>query len=474
MTIILQARRAADALGRFVRLGGLLLRRGGRRCIHDGRSRHHRRRVDRQGLTGLLRRDILVRAGVGVLAGAAAVLTGLLGLGAERVGAGLATLGAGVHHSAAHRGLGLRLLGDRSGPRGGDHLGLGAADEFRAFVLDVDGQDERAALAILLRERQGEERFVLLLLRVGDRAGARQLAGGQGHEGPVHDGRTILRALVLEPEQEGVDHGRVVAVLVGHVDDRFAVGVRDDFAVVAQAVGEPRRPQALGLGLREHVAKPRVAVDDRHAVDRGVRVDQSLGIGIAEGRVATDLVERLTEASVVVGGDERRRHAVGPQPTRRADHDERFGRVDLALALGRLRDEAVGTDRQVDNRLVPVEPAERVGPLGPSRREVRGQERADDQRADRCAVDEGPLEGSADPSEETQGDESDEDDRQPGWCDPAEAEEQHQSAQEDARSAGPDARDDSTRHHREDDEPPAGDNPGGPLRHEIHHASFLL
>ncbi len=407
----MQARRAADARGRLVRLGGLLLRRGGRRRVHDGRSRHCRRCVDRRGLTSVRRRDRLVRAGVGVPTRGTTVLTGLLGLGAERVGAGHSALGAGVHHSAAHRGLGLRLLGDRGDARGGDHLGLLAADILRPLVLDVDGQDEGAGLAVLLGEGQGEERPPILLLRVGDGAGARQLIGRQGHEGPVHDGRTVLGALVLEPEQEGVDHGRVVAVLVGHVDDRFAVGVRDDFAVVAQAVGEPRRPQALGLGLREHVAKPQVAVDDRHAVDRGVRVDQSLGIGIAEGRVATDLVERLTEASVVVGGDERRRHAVGPQPARRPDLDERLGRVDLALALGGVGDEAVGTDGQVDNRLVPVEPAERVGPLGPSRREVRGQERADDQRADRCAVDEGPLEGSADPSEETQGDESDEHER---------------------------------------------------------------
>lgn len=470
----MQPRRAADALGRLVRLGGLLLRLGGRRRDHDGSGRHHWHHVDGRGLTGLLRRDVLVRAGVAVLARRSAVLPAVLDLGTVRVGAGHALFRAGVHHGAAHRGLAGRLTRDRGDTRGGDHLGFLAADVLWPLVLDVDGQDEGAGLAVLLGEGEGHERPPLLLLRVGDRAGARQLTGRQGHEGPVHDGRTVLRALVLEAQQQGIDHRRVLRVLVGHVDDRLAVRVRDDLAILVEPVGEPRRTQTLGLGLREHVAKPRVAVDDRHAVDGGVRVDQGLGVGVAEGGVGADLVERLTEAPVVVCGHERRRHGVGPQPARRPHLDERLAHVELALALGGVGDEAVGTDGQVDNRLVPVEPAERVGPLGPSRREVRGQERANDQRAYRSPIDEGLLEGSADPSDETQGNEGDEDDGQPDRCDPAESQEQHQGAQEDAHGAEPDARDDGTRHQREDDEPPTGDDPGGPLRHEIHHASFPL
>ncbi len=144
-----------------------------------------------------------------------------------------------MHHGAAHRGLAGRLTRDRGDTRGGDHLGFLAADVLWPLVLDVDGQDEGAGLAVLLRERQCEERFVLLLLRVGGRAGARQLAGREGHEGPVHDGRAVLRALVLEAQQEGVDHLGVPRVLVGHVDDRRASGVRDDLAVLVELVGEP-------------------------------------------------------------------------------------------------------------------------------------------------------------------------------------------------------------------------------------------
>ncbi len=470
----MQPRRAADALGRLVRLGGLLLRLGGRRRDHDGSGRHHWHHVDGRGLTGLLRRDVLVRAGVAVLARRSAVLPAVLDLGTVRVGAGHALFRAGVHHGAAHRGLAGRLTRDRGDTRGGDHLGFLAADVLWPLVLDVDGQDEGAGLAVLLGEGEGHERPPLLLLRVGDRAGARQLTGRQGHEGPVHDGRTVLRALVLEAQQQGIDHRRVLRVLVGHVGDRLASGVLDDLAVVTQPVGEPGRPQPLGLGLREHVAQPQVAVDNRHAVDRGVRVDQGLGVGVAEGGVGADLVERLTEASVVVGGDERRRHAVGPQPARRPHLDERLAHVELALALGRLGDEAVGPDGEADDRLVPAEPAERVGPLGPSRREVRGQERADDQRAEGTETEVVAVAALREPGDEPDHGQDDEQEGQPDGGNPGEPGEKHQGAEQDARRSVDASRDDGTRHQREDDNPATGEHPdGGPLRHEIHHA-FLL
>ncbi len=206
-----------------------------------------------------------------------------------------------------------------------------------------------------------------------------------------------------------------------------------------------------------------------------MRVDEGLGICVTQRGVTAVLVELFTEAAVVVGGRERRRHGVGPQPARWPDLDERLAHVELALALGRLGDEAVGPDGEADDRLVPVEPGELVGPLGPSRGEVRCQERADDQRADRGQTEVVLVSALHEPGDEPDCGESDEQEGQPDGGDPGEPGEKHQGAEQDARRSVETTRDDGTRHQREKDNPATGEHPdGGPLRHEIHHAFLLL
>ena len=243
-------------------------------------------------------------------------------------------------------GLGRRPARVRRGdhgrlPLGGrcrrDLLGRFAADVLGSLVLGVDPQDVRAS-PDLLGEGQGHERQVLLLVRLCLLVDTRQHVRHKRGQRPVDRRRCRLGPLVVQHEEDGVRHLRVVLVVAGvRVGDVEPLGV-------AGLVGQPHLEPVLGTRFVCELLHPGVGLGDGEVAD--LRVGERLDIGIPERRVHADLGDELLELRVLVRGLERRRDAVRPHPALGVGHRVAVELV-VGAALGRVREQLARLDRQV-------------------------------------------------------------------------------------------------------------------------------
>lgn len=128
----------------------------------------------------------------------------------------------------------------------------------------------------------------------------------------VDDWRDAYESLVLGPLE-------LVKALVPHLDDGAAIGL-----VLSTSVREPIPQLAISNGLRPGLAMTAKALADELG-PRGIRV-----FGLMPGRIATDRIIELDEASGDAEAARRRTEAA--IPLRRYGRPEEFGRV-AAFAL---------------------------------------------------------------------------------------------------------------------------------------------
>ena len=219
-----------------------------------------------------------------------------------------------------------------------DLLGLLTGEVLRPLVPEVDPQDVRTAPG-LRGEGQGHERQVLLLVRLCLLVDTRQHVRHERGQRPVDRRRCRrLGPLVVQHEEDGVRHLRVVLVVAGvRVGDVEPLGV-------AVLVGQPHLESVLGTRFVCELLHPGVGLGDGEVADH--RVGERLDIGVPERRVHADLGDELLELRVLVRGLERRRDAVRPHPALGVGHRVAVELV-VGAALGHVREQLAGLDRQV-------------------------------------------------------------------------------------------------------------------------------